>query len=91
MPNIASAAKKMRQADRARLRNRKVKSSLHTLSLHVTAMVEQRNIDGAKKALVDFSSAIDRASSNGVVHKNTASRKIARLQKKVNALSPVQK
>ena len=49
------------------------------------------NIKSAKKrilvALLAATSEIDKATSKGVYHKNTASRKVSRLSKAVNTLA----
>ncbi len=44
--------------------------------------------EDAGKALLQVEKALNRAATKGVIHKNTASRNISRLTKKLNALSP---
>lgn len=46
------------------------------------------NKEDAGKALLQVEKALNRAASKGVIRKNTASRNISRLTKKMNALSP---
>jgi len=47
--------------------------------------VDAKDKAGAKDALAEAVPAIAKAGAKGVFHKNTASRKISRLTKKVNA------
>jgi small subunit ribosomal protein S20 len=76
VPNIKSAEKRQRQNEKRRLRNSAVQSSMKTA---VKKVISARGQDVAlKKAL----SAIDRAASKGVIHKNAAARKKSRLVKK---------
>ncbi len=57
------------------------------MTKEVLAMVEAKDVEGAEKALKKATVTIDRAASKGVIHKNTASRKISRLSSKVHRLS----
>ena len=43
--------------------------------------------EAAKKALVEATATIDKATSKGVYHKNTSSRKVSRLSKAVNQMA----
>ena len=49
--------------------------------------VEEKDREGAAEALTKAVSALDKAASKGVIHKNTASRKISRLTKSVNSIT----
>ncbi len=60
---------------------------LKTLIKKIESEVASKNIEGAKTALNEIISAIDKAKAKGLVHKNTASRKVSRLTKLVNSLS----
>ena len=53
----------------------------------VYAAIESKDQEAAKAALKDAISTMDKATSKGVYHKNTTSRKISRLQKAVNAMA----
>jgi small subunit ribosomal protein S20 len=52
----------------------------------VLAAVEEKDNSASATALAATIPAISKAASKGVFHKKTASRKISRLTKKVNAL-----
>jgi small subunit ribosomal protein S20 len=82
-----SAMKRARQSKIRALKNRSVKSKFKTLLKKVESEVANKNVEGAKTALNNAISVIDRAAGKGVIHKNTASRKISRLTRLVNSLS----
>ncbi|MCZ7585737.1 MAG: 30S ribosomal protein S20 [Deltaproteobacteria bacterium] len=87
MANHKSAIKRHRQNLERRARNRFVRSTVRTDVKSVLGTVEAGNAADAKKALSEAVSTISKAASKGVLKKQTASRKIARLSKKVNALN----
>ncbi|MGE5808713.1 MAG: 30S ribosomal protein S20, partial [Nitrospirota bacterium] len=67
--------------------NKSVKSMLKTLAKKVEQAVEAKNADVAKEAMVKAMKAYDKAASQGILHKSTASRKISRLSTKVSKIS----
>lgn len=79
LANIKSAKKRALTAVKRNERNRMVKSSLRTA---VRKFVEAGSEDAAAKLNEAFR-ALDKAASKGVIHKNTAARKKARLAKKL--------
>lgn len=81
-----SVIKRARQTQKRTLKNRSVKSILKTLSKKVNLEVVNKNADGAKNALNKAIAAIDKAAVKGIIHKNTASRKISQLTRLVNSL-----
>jgi small subunit ribosomal protein S20 len=83
-----SAIKRARQSEKRSHRNRSVESSLKTAVKKVEATLASGSREDAGKALLQAVKTISKAASKGVLHNNTASRKISRLTKKVNALSP---
>ncbi len=83
-----SAVKRARQAKARTLRNRSIKSLLNTFSKKVETEVKNKNMDSAKNALKKVTTAIDKAALKGVIHRNTASRRVSRLTRLVNSLSP---
>ena len=82
-----SAEKRARQSVKRNLHNRSVESGVKTVLKKVEAAVTSGNLDDATKALLQAVRALNKAASKGVIHRNTASRNISRLTKKVNALS----
>jgi small subunit ribosomal protein S20 len=83
-----SAEKRARQSVKRNLRNRSVESGVKTVLKKVETAVTSGNRNDAGKALLQAVKALNKAASKGVVHRNTASRNISRLTKKVNALQP---
>jgi small subunit ribosomal protein S20 len=79
MPNTKSAERRVRNSARKNLRNRSIKSRLRTLEVSYLGLLTAGKKDDAAKALPGLSSAFDKASKAGVVHRATASRKKSRL------------
>ena len=87
MPNIKSAKKRVLQTAKRQLRNQARKSSLKTAIKKVVAAIELNDLASSKTLLVAAESKIARAKGKGLLHPNTAARKISRLAKKVAAAS----
>ncbi len=83
MPNIKSAKKRVLVSARKKEENRYVKSTMATMIKNFRVAVAQ-DTSKAEAMLVDITSYIDSAKSKGVIHANTASRKIARLNLLLN-------
>lgn len=76
MANIKSQIKRNRQNEKARLRNKAVRSQLKTSIKRAEAAAGGDESAEALKAAI---STIDRAATKGVIHKNAAARKKSRL------------
>jgi len=81
-----SAEKRIRQNRKRRIRNAIIKSQVRTAVRKLLLALESGDAEKSKTLLGTAISVIDKASSKGVLHKNTAARKISRLTKKVNVL-----
>lgn len=82
MPNIQSAKKRVKVSEKKNLRNRIIKSGVRTsIKKFETAMADDPK--NAASLLSATSAAIDKAASKGVVHKNAANRKKARLARQL--------
>lgn len=86
MPNIKSAKKRVKQDEKRTMRNLARKSAIKTATKKVLAAVEVGDVSAAKELLKDVNAKLSRAKSKGLLHANTASRKMSRLAKKVSAL-----
>ncbi len=86
MATHKSAEKRNKQNEKRRMRNTSIKTHLKTRVKAVLKSVKDKDIEGAKSALARVIPVIDKASAKGVLHNNTASRKISRLTKRVNTL-----
>jgi small subunit ribosomal protein S20 len=84
---IRSAIKKHRQSIKRRTRNVQVRSALKTLIKDLNTAIEAKDLGKSRAVLKSTISALDKASSKGVIHKKTASRSIGRLSKRVHHLS----
>ena len=83
MPNIKSAKKKVSVIARRKQENRYVKSTMATMIKNFREAVKV-DVAKAEGMLKDIISYIDSAQTKGVIHKNTASRKISRLNIMLN-------
>lgn len=81
-----STLKRARQAEKQNIRNKAVRSSIKTIVKKIESAIASGNKEDAGKSLIDAVKTITKAVSKGVIHKNTASRKISRLTRKVNTL-----
>lgn len=81
-----SAMKRARQAKKREAHNRAVKSTIKTLVKKVESAIAANNREETAKNLKIAIKYIMKAASKGVIHKNTASRKVSRLTKKANAI-----
>ena len=86
MAHSRSAKKRVLVAERNRERNQAVKSRVKTMTKKVLTTVDTKDVEAAKVALSVAYKELDKAVSKGIMKKNTASRKKARLAAKVNAL-----
>ncbi len=81
-----SALKRVRQAEKRNLRNSAVRSKIKTLSKKVEEAVAEKNKEQLEQFLKAAVKAISASVSKGVLHKNTASRKISRLSRLANTV-----
>lgn len=81
MPNIKSAIKRVKVNEKKHLRNRMIKSAMRTTVKKYENAVAVGNADAA--LLSQTASAIDKAAAKGVISKNAANRKKARMAKRL--------
>jgi len=84
LANHKSAKKRAKQSQVRRLRNRSVKTTLKNLEKSVRAAKEAGSED-KNELMKKTQSMLHKAAKKGVIHKKTASRKISRLFKLINA------
>lgn len=75
MANIKSQQKRNITNERRRLRNKSVKSSLHTAIRAFRSAAAEGDKDKAGELLATTSRKLDKAASKGVIHKNQAANK----------------
>lgn len=86
MANIKSQIKRNRTNEKARLRNKSVKSELKTYIRKVHAAIEGGDKAVADEALRVASRKLDKAVSKGVIHQNQAANRKSSLAKQVGSL-----
>ncbi len=79
MPITASAKKALRGSARKKAVNDRRKKTMKDSIKEVEKLVKAKSTAEAKKLLSKVQSAIDKAAKKGVIKKNTAARKIARM------------
>jgi len=82
-----SAIKRARQNEIRRLRNKSSKTRVKNIIKDVRLAVSENSSEAALKNLNISKSIIDKAAKKGVIHPQTASRKISRLSRLVNTIS----
>lgn len=87
MANIKSQKKRIITNEKARLRNRSVKSSLKTTHKKVYAAVEAGDKATALTLAQVASRELDKAASKGVIHKNQAANRKSGLMGLVNKMA----
>ena len=86
MANIKSQIKRNRQTERRNERNRAIRSEMKTRAKLAITAAEAGDADKAEVALIDAQKRFDMAVTKGVLHKNTAARRKARLTAQVRSL-----
>ena len=86
MANIKSAKKRIKVTATKNLRNKSLRTAVKTQVKKLEAAIEAQDQAVAKDELNKTISAINRATTKGIFHKKTASRKISRFTKRVNAI-----
>ncbi len=83
MPNIKSAIKRVKVSEKKNLRNRMIKTGVKT-AVKKFQVELATNPSAANVQLSATTSAIDKAAAKGILHKNTANRKKARLARSLS-------
>ena len=83
MANLKSAKKRAKTNVKRKMKNSARKSEIKTITKKVISSLEKKELDVARELLKETISKIARAKGKGVLKKNTASRKISRISKKV--------
>jgi small subunit ribosomal protein S20 len=87
MANTKSAKKAVRQIERRTTVNRQRRSKMRTFVRKVEEAIVAGDQVAAKTALAVAEPILMRAAQKGIVHRNTASRKVSRLTARVAALA----
>ena len=87
MANHKSALKRIRRNERRQLVNHARLSRIRTFIKKVEGAIESKDPEAAGAALRAAQPEIQRGVARGVLHRNTAGRKLSRLARRVKALS----
>ena len=87
MANTPQSKKRARQTIRRTAVNKARRSRIRTYLRKVEEAIEGGNADEAKTALQSAQPELMRGVTKGVMHKNTASRKVSRLASRVNKMA----
>ncbi|MEG0377598.1 MAG: 30S ribosomal protein S20 [Eubacterium sp.] len=87
MANIKSAIKRAKTNEKARLRNKGIKTNLKTTIKKFETAVAEGDQAQAQEALRLAAKKLDTAVTKGVMHKNAASRKKSSLAKAFNSMT----
>ena len=86
MANTPSAKKAIRKIERRTAVNRNRRSRMRTFTRKVEEAIERGEKAAAEAAFRAAQPELMRAAQKGVLHKNTASRTVSRLAKRISAL-----
>lgn len=84
MPNIKQQAKRMKQSEKRRIRNKSRKSEIKTYIKSFEAALQQGDREESELYLKKAIQHLDRAAGDGILHKNNAANKKSRLMHKFN-------
>ncbi len=83
MPIQRASFKSVRKDKKRHLRNLRITSELKTLNKKFASCITAKKAPEAKEALKPLIAHLSKAASKGIIHKNTASRKISRITKQL--------
>ena len=85
MPNTKSAIKRVRRVKRQTQVNRIRKSKYKNAVKKMELLIKNKEKDKAKKYFSKFQSILMQVAKSGIISKNTASRKISRISKRISS------
>lgn len=88
MPRLKSAIKRVKIGERNRLRNIAYKTEIRTLIKKVKDLITKKDLDQAAALTRKAFSLMDKAYLKGIIHKNNAARKKAKISKWLKVLEP---
>jgi small subunit ribosomal protein S20 len=86
MPHHKSAEKRLRQTEKRTVINRARLSRVRTFVKKVETAIDSGDREAAQSAFQVAQPELHRATTKGVLHKNTVARKLSRLAARINAL-----
>ena len=90
MAKSKTPAKRVRQAEQKRLRNKSQKSRLNTAYKKFELSIQSNDAELLNQHFVELTSLIDKGVTKGILHRNTAARKKSAAAKRFNTvMAPV--
>ncbi len=86
MANTRSAKKAIRKIERRTRINRNRRSRVRSFIRRVEQAIASGDQQAARQALKEAQPEIMRGATKGIFHRNTASRKVSRLARRINAM-----
>jgi small subunit ribosomal protein S20 len=86
LANTKSAIKRLRSAERRRLRNRIFRGRARTAVKKARHLMEAGQFEQAREAVHTAAVALDKAAAKGIIHKNNAARRKSRLMQQLNQM-----
>lgn len=88
MANHKDAAKRARQAEERRIRNRSYRSRMRTQIKKLREAIDTGDLATAEALLPETVSVLQHTAQKGIIHPRNAARRVSRLAHAVNALRP---
>ena len=86
MPNIKSAAKRVKTSEKSRVRNLEAKSGIKSIRKRFFDAVDKKDKETATKLYKQYCSTLDKTAKKGIIGKNMAVRRKARAAEKIRGL-----
>ncbi len=86
MANIKSQIKRIKTNEKARQRNKAVKSSVRTAIRKFREAAQAGDKNAAAELMREAGKALDKAASKGVIHRNQAANKKSAMAQRANSL-----
>ena len=87
MPNTKSAIRKVKRVKKQSLVNKLRRSRYRLAIKKINKLIEKKDLQAIKKFYPKFQSELMRVAKTGVVKRENASRKIARISKKIKIIN----
>ncbi len=87
MPIIKSAKKRVKQAEKRRIRNYGTRRRLHDVQKEFYTLIKGKDVAAAAALLPNVYKTIDMAAKKNVIHDNKAGRLKSKAQKNLTAIS----
>ncbi len=87
MPGKGSAAKRHRQSEKRRMKNRVAKSTVRTVTKNFILAVKSGDKPAAEAKYLEMTKLMDTAAGKGIYHKNMVARKKSRMHKLLNSIA----